>query len=122
MNHKIPPVPRALRGWFTASLTQRIYISRARGRMLIVAIAGKPGDYLVMALASAIDAAGPLQALQSFFDDHAHDVVGTRKTLAGAKQLGARYAGTWLAGQKKIAPCACGAIEEIKPAKRRAAA
>lgn len=119
---KVPPIPTALRGWTTQTQTVRVWPSRTRDRFLMMAINGAPGAFVVIAIdagTSKVDpSTGPADVTRAIFEDHAHDVLATRKTLSGATALAERYAKKWIAGTQKSAPCPC---ETIKVTKRKAA-
>jgi hypothetical protein len=115
---KVPPMPPALRGWTTQTQTIRIWPSRARDRVLVGMVNGETGVFLVMTIETVVAKAdttkGPIGVVEALLDDHAHAVLGTRKTLAGAQALAERYAAKWLAGAKKSAACPCAPIKITK--------
>ena len=95
-----PPAP----WWFFAS---------REDAGLLVSYFPDSGDKLVIALEfngmSAYTKArhDMRTAATAVFDNHAHKVLGTRKTDAGARRLGERYAAGWKAGKTQIAECPC---------------
>jgi hypothetical protein len=95
------------------------------GRGLNVAVIEAPnGEFVSVAIeANARDIAdagnrdGATAAMGVLLDGHAHEVIGSRKTVTGAKALAERYAEKWLAGRASTAPCPCDTIKP-KQAKR----
>lgn len=79
-----------------------------RDRRLVVVVSRvDDGVCMIISIESGINNASPL----AVFDDHAHEVVGQAKTIAGACRLGSAYARKWL----KAAPkkrCACKSIKK----------
>lgn len=82
-----------------------VYVNTTRAGFLTVAIE-YPG--------SVEDAAGKSEeeTVALVLEDHAHVVLGTRKTLRGAKALAERYVAKWKAW-KRADPCGCGEIAEV---------
>lgn len=71
------------------------------GRTLSMTVAPARGSWIVMVLEYATSATP-----SEVFDQHAHKLLGNRKSEAAARRLAARYAEMWLA-LPAADPCEC---------------
>lgn len=75
---------------------------------------GNDAQWIVLALEIEHGDMGHLEGLdraRAVLQNHAHALIGERKTERGARALAERYAEKWAAQQLELAQCGC---EEIK--------
>lgn len=90
-----------------------LYVTNSADTALIMAIQPIGEGWIVIAIESSADMKGAKDAVEGvgrFFGDHAHDVVGQRKTLSGAKKLAERYIDKWREKARDLPKCDCGEI------------
>lgn len=112
---KLPGLRRS--PWQTRVLYGRIYTLGTR--KLFVAVQG--GDELGekwLVLALEIDAAGTehldgMQKAEAMLEQHAHALLGERKTERAARNLAERYAEKWAVQQVALERCNCEQIQAV---------
>jgi hypothetical protein len=93
------------------------YLKAVSGdRILAIAVGQRLDEYYAVAVDGAPGGA--------FLDDHAHEELGTFKTLRRARDAAEKYARAWIRSRKKgeaAEPCGCGPIrrKKKKGSKRR---
>ncbi len=91
-------------------------------RMLVLCLAQSAIDnspFFVMAFETAAPTGDGDYSAASFFADHAHESVGDRRTLAGAKALAERRIATWQTTQRSAKRCGCSTIAAPPDSQRR---
>lgn len=84
---------------------------RTKTRELSLSIVEGSEGHGVIAIEVPLMSTYGLEAARKVLDDHAHVILGKRKTQAAAEKLASEYAKKWLQGQRIKDRCAC---EEIK--------
>ena len=121
MTRRLPSEPYPLSDWFQMpGPTARVVTRKSDDRVLILGIQPAPGGTSWAAYALESDKASLSADVRAFFDNHAHAILGDRKTEAGARALCDRYAAKWEKGGAAAEPCACEEIGAAPKAKRPA--
>lgn len=97
-----------LREWFPVVGWMRLW---QRGdRMLSVSVAPVPGQqgYKIIALEYPADATP-----ENVLNEHAHKLLGSRKSDAAAKRLAEQYAKKWIGEAVAVERCNCGEISAV---------
>jgi hypothetical protein len=100
--------------WLSQVLHGRVYTLGQRKLFVAVQGGGESAHWIVLAVEIEHGGMQHLQGLdraRAVLDNHAHAVVGERKTERGARVLAERYAEKWAAQQLELERCKC---EEIK--------
>lgn len=105
-----------MKGWLTKTLHARTYTS-TKGALGVAMHFDDAAQlwvcYALSAPASVKIDGGPAAVMDSVLGNHAHAVLGERKTVAGARNLCERYAEKWAAAQLELERCDCSEIQAV---------
>ena len=105
-----------MKGWVTKTMHARAYVGPKGSLAVGLQFDERAGVYVCFVLAAPTSMktdGGPAAVMESVLSNHAHAVLGERKTLAGARSLCERYAAKWAATQLETEQCDCGEIEAV---------